>query len=449
MNGPLYSSTTINMYAEPNTTASLSPTYDPSFVSTYSYKPSVGPIAANDTENNGHHGPCLCYKTNTETPMDTTSTRSLSALSSPSSTSTSSFSSSSPSLLSPSSTDVSSLDMHYIYDQDQYPSPQTFDTIVQDYLQNLSTKKRDKALVDQHRYDLILQVLKDPRNTAISTAQFRFWVKKMFQLVSTTEAKSPMATSTTTNWTVYHDDKPVAMQEQIYPILIQAHREAHHGGRDKTSALVRKRYSWIPKELIARFVRRCPFCISRRNGHISRPTRPSHQPTLPKSPPSTINKSAPCPDNQSTLKSNSLTNHYHPYHLNGSRPSWKQPMGSSATSIAASAAASAVSTQWIEPGTTPFYYYSHHPSSSSSSSPSSRDFLDSPTDRHDDYTPHPMPEYSISSSPHSGYMEQRHYDYPLNHYVVPPLPESYPPSSSLSSLYGMPSTISMELLSHH
>lgn len=34
---------------------------------------------------------------------------------------------------------------------------------------------------------------------------------------------------------------------------------------------VRKRYSWIPKELIARFVRHCPFCISRRNGHLSRP----------------------------------------------------------------------------------------------------------------------------------------------------------------------------------
>lgn len=29
---------------------------------------------------------------------------------------------------------------------------------------------------------------------------------------------------------------------------------------------MRKRYSWIPKELIARFVRHCPFCISRRNG---------------------------------------------------------------------------------------------------------------------------------------------------------------------------------------
>ncbi|KAF7721788.1 hypothetical protein EC973_004140 [Apophysomyces ossiformis] len=124
-----------------------------------------------------------------------------------------------------------------VNDRDQYPSSKEFDAIVEEYLQNLSSKKRDKALVDQHRYSLILQVLKDPRNTAISTAQFRFWVKKMFQLAPIDSCDI-----------VCHDNKPVAMREQIYGIL------------------VRRRYSWIPKELIARFVRHCPFCISRRNG---------------------------------------------------------------------------------------------------------------------------------------------------------------------------------------
>ncbi|CEP15729.1 hypothetical protein [Parasitella parasitica] len=146
---------------------------------------------------------------------------------------------------------------HRYNDQDQYPSYEEFDAIVQDYLQNLSSKKRDKALIDQARYAMILQVLKDPRNTAVSTAQFRFWVKKMFQLTS--------------SQIVCHDGKPVAMREHIYSILVRAHREAHHGGRDKTSALVRRRYSWIPKELIARFVRHCPFCISRRNGSQQSP----------------------------------------------------------------------------------------------------------------------------------------------------------------------------------
>ncbi|KAI8086015.1 uncharacterized protein BX664DRAFT_237922, partial [Halteromyces radiatus] len=138
----------------------------------------------------------------------------------------------------------------------QYPSKQGFDEIVQSYLDNLSFKKRDKALIDRQRYELILQVLQEPKNTSVSTAQFRFWVKKMFQLVSHSG-----------RLVVCHDNKPVAMREQIYQILIWAHRQSHHGGRDKTSTLVRRRFSWIPKELIARFVRHCPFCITRRNGH--------------------------------------------------------------------------------------------------------------------------------------------------------------------------------------
>ncbi|KAI9492088.1 hypothetical protein BDB00DRAFT_766068, partial [Zychaea mexicana] len=143
-----------------------------------------------------------------------------------------------------------------LVERDQFPSSEEFESIVQGYLDNLSSKKRDKALIDCHRYSLIIRVLKDPRNTAISTAQFRFWVKKMFQLV-------PLYSGIEV---VCHDNKPVAMREEIYAILVRAHKEANHGGRDKTSALVRRRYSWIPKELIARFVRHCPFCISRRNG---------------------------------------------------------------------------------------------------------------------------------------------------------------------------------------
>ncbi|ORX60514.1 hypothetical protein DM01DRAFT_1317091 [Hesseltinella vesiculosa] len=139
-------------------------------------------------------------------------------------------------------------------DENQLPTPEEFQAIVDDYLNNLSPKKRDKALVDQHRYHLIQQVLRDPRNTAISTAQFRFWVKKMFQLQAGNLD------------VICHDNKPVAIKEHIYDILVRAHREAHHGGRDKTSALVRRKYSWIPKELVARFVRHCPFCITRRNG---------------------------------------------------------------------------------------------------------------------------------------------------------------------------------------
>ncbi|WWC96754.1 hypothetical protein V866_003627 [Kwoniella sp. B9012] len=134
-----------------------------------------------------------------------------------------------------------------------FPSPHKFNLMVQDYLKNLSPKKREKALLTQKMYDAVLSVLQDPKDTSTKTAQFRFWAKKMFQLTTFGPEK-----------VVCHDHKPVAVKEQIYEVLCHCHAQAGHGGRDKTSAQVRRYYSWIPKEIIARFVRDCPFCQSRR-----------------------------------------------------------------------------------------------------------------------------------------------------------------------------------------
>ncbi|WVR05673.1 hypothetical protein IAU60_002695 [Kwoniella sp. DSM 27419] len=134
-----------------------------------------------------------------------------------------------------------------------FPSPHKFNIMVQEYLRNLSPKKREKALLTQRMYDAVLAVLQDPKDTSTKTAQFRFWAKKMFQLTSFGGEK-----------VVCHDHKPVAVKEQIYEVLCHCHGQAGHGGRDKTSAQVRRYYSWIPKEIIARFVRDCPFCQSRR-----------------------------------------------------------------------------------------------------------------------------------------------------------------------------------------
>ncbi|KAI8099312.1 uncharacterized protein BX664DRAFT_253874 [Halteromyces radiatus] len=287
-----------------------------------------------------------------------------------------SMSSSSPttSTCSSPTDDLIEENMDYLYDQDQYPSPEVFDAIVQDYLQNLSSKKRDKALVDQQRYGLILQVLKDPRNTAISTAQFRFWVKKMFHLHGST---------------VCHDDKPVAMQEQIYPILIRAHREAHHGGRDKTSALVRKRYSWIPKELIARFVRRCPFCISRRNGHLTRQTIPS----------------------KPTRKKRDPIYYYDQPSETISSSDWTQqttPSSIMAATIATSAAASVVSTQWMQSS---FYYYYSQPQhqliSSSSFSEIQKDPMCSTQQLNTFYTDLPYDDQSTKPTSYASSMTSK------------------------------------------
>lgn len=43
---------------------------------------------------------------------------------------------------------------------------------------------------------------------------------------------------------ICHEGKPVAIREKLFKILTKAHQQCQHGGRDKTSAQVRRIYSW-------------------------------------------------------------------------------------------------------------------------------------------------------------------------------------------------------------
>jgi hypothetical protein len=135
------------------------------------------------------------------------------------------------------------------------PSRAQYEQLEKEYLNNLVVHRRTKALISQELYSSITESLVDPSNTKIGTAQFRYWARKMFQLV--------VAGS---NRTLLHAHRPVAARERIYDILCEAHLEVDHAGRDRTNAEVRAHYAWIPKELVAQFVAACPKCTGKRHG---------------------------------------------------------------------------------------------------------------------------------------------------------------------------------------
>ncbi|KAL4789383.1 hypothetical protein BDV19DRAFT_26946 [Aspergillus venezuelensis] len=143
---------------------------------------------------------------------------------------------------------------------DGFPNVKEFDRLVKSYVDDLSVKKQDKALIHAKRARNIKTVLIDPKDTAIESAQFRFWVKKMFKLQAVGGNTSDCRRM------ICHEGKPVAIREKLFKILTKAHQQCQHGGRDKTSAQVRQIYSWVPKELISRFVKICPTCQVRRGG---------------------------------------------------------------------------------------------------------------------------------------------------------------------------------------
>jgi hypothetical protein len=131
-------------------------------------------------------------------------------------------------------TDLSALQFPIHQPQTNYagfPTVAQFNAMVDDYLGSLSVKKQAKALLTQQMYNDILTVLLNPAETKIGTAQFRFWAKKMFKLISTQVAHI-----------VLHENKPVAVKEQLYDVLVQCHGQANHGGRDKTAAQVSSKF---------------------------------------------------------------------------------------------------------------------------------------------------------------------------------------------------------------
>ncbi|KIK18512.1 hypothetical protein PISMIDRAFT_109326, partial [Pisolithus microcarpus 441] len=147
--------------------------------------------------------------------------------------------------------------------QPGFPTYEQYKRIEAAYFANLAPRKRAKALITQAMFDQIWEVLWQPDATRIGTPQFRFWVRKMFRLVNF-QGKGRMKGEDFPP-VVLHENRPVAIMEQMYEVLCYCHGLAQHGGRDKTCGIVRGHYSWVPKELVAQFVKACPTCLMRRS----------------------------------------------------------------------------------------------------------------------------------------------------------------------------------------
>ncbi|GLB44577.1 hypothetical protein LshimejAT787_1702040 [Lyophyllum shimeji] len=154
-----------------------------------------------------------------------------------------------------------------------FPTYGQYKVIEASYLETLTPNRREKALISQQLFDRIWAVLRSPDQTTES-AQFRFWVRKKFAF-GTIKHKSSAASDDSSKedpdsapgrTVLLHEKNLVAVQDQIYDILCYSHGASGHGGRDKTCLTVRQHYTWIPKELVARFIKACPTCIARKCG---------------------------------------------------------------------------------------------------------------------------------------------------------------------------------------
>jgi len=152
-------------------------------------------------------------------------------------------------------------------DHPGFPTHDQYKCLEATYLSSLHSRKRNKALISQAMFDRIWDTLLEP-DVHQESPQFRFWVRKMFSLSGPPKYLSSTGLPTEAIRPVLlHDNRPVAIQEQIYDIICSCHSRAEHGGRDKTRAVIREHYSWVPKELVSKFVKACPTCILKKCGN--------------------------------------------------------------------------------------------------------------------------------------------------------------------------------------
>ncbi|KAG6896063.1 hypothetical protein C0992_010596 [Termitomyces sp. T32_za158] len=154
-----------------------------------------------------------------------------------------------------------------------FPTYEQYMEIEAAYLKTLSSSRREKALISQALFDRIWAVLHS-YDIADESPQFRFWARKKFTLgklkKSTDSGDENFEVTpepeTKPQIVLLHDQNLVAVQEQIYDILCYGHGISNHAGRDKTCSSIREHYTWIPKELVAQFIKACPTCIARKCG---------------------------------------------------------------------------------------------------------------------------------------------------------------------------------------
>ncbi|KAI0669000.1 hypothetical protein C8Q78DRAFT_1044079 [Trametes maxima] len=148
------------------------------------------------------------------------------------------------------------------------PTLEAFAEVEAEYLGMLSDRKRAKALISRETLGYIRLVLGNPMDRSVDTPQFRWWVRKMFKFGAHPSEGPPQNDGNGGERAIIHDGKCVAVKEEIYDLLCFYHELVDHGGRDRTAREVRKHYTWVPKELIAGFIKSCPTCRLKRPGRF-------------------------------------------------------------------------------------------------------------------------------------------------------------------------------------
>lgn len=104
----------------------------------------------------------------------------------------------------------------------------------------------------------ISSILAYPKDKSIRTSEFRIWVQKKFFL----DGRSIR---------LKNSEQCIAVQDNIYCHLRRCHLMSNHANPEDTWKIVKSKYSYIPKDVVTKFVASCPICVDEDNSKQSSP----------------------------------------------------------------------------------------------------------------------------------------------------------------------------------
>ena len=146
-------------------------------------------------------------------------------------------------------------------------SKETFENIINNYLNNMPACKQDKALINLELLHKIKTILLDPNNIHIYDKNTRGWAKKRFYLEEIIPGDFRVM--------VKADNKPVLIVENMYEVLCRTHAEVdQHGGQKQLWKSIKENWGWLKQNLVEKFVNNCTICAVRKPSFHSLAIKP-------------------------------------------------------------------------------------------------------------------------------------------------------------------------------
>ncbi|CAG8597898.1 10397_t:CDS:1 [Dentiscutata heterogama] len=141
-----------------------------------------------------------------------------------------------------------------------------FDQLVSEFLSSRKPKQQRKAIITQKDYDLIISILKNPKDMSNGTAKDRFWAKNNFYLHDLGTPHNPIIQLMEIKNAKERTDRVICPFQNLYNVLGKMHGSSQqHSGSKKTYEAVSRQYAYVPRSFVELYVAQCTQCCTRRN----------------------------------------------------------------------------------------------------------------------------------------------------------------------------------------